>query len=74
MKSYDDNILNRPVLKQNSSPTSQYFPIYQNISLDNHHPNLKLPLKPESHRYSSHSNKILAESRHSKQSKVSIRH
>ena len=66
VKSYDDDILNHPVLKQNSNPTSHYLSVYQNIPLDNHHPNLQLPLKPESHKYSTHSNKILTEFCHNK--------
>ena len=60
MKSCNDNILNCPVLKQNSNPISQ------NISLDNHHANLQLPLKPESHIDISHSDKIPIESHHNK--------
>ena len=65
MKSCNDNILNRPVLKQNSNPTSQ------NTPLDNHHANLQLSLKPESHIDISHSDKIPIESyHHNKQPKV----
>ena len=70
MKSCNDNILNRPVLKHNSNPTSQ------NIPLDSHHANLQLSLKPESHIDISHSNKIPIESHHHNKKKTAkgIRH
>ena len=66
IKFYDDNILNRLVLKQNSNPKSHYPGTSQNIPLDNHHPNLQLLLKSESHIDSSYNEKISTESRHNK--------
>ena len=64
MKSNDDNILNRPILKQNSNLSNDYPSVYQNIPLDKNHPNLQLPLKPESRIDSSHSENISTESCH----------
>ena len=66
IKSYDDNILNYPVLKENSKSTSHYPSVYQNSPLDNRKWNLKLPLKPESHIDSSYSEKTSTESHHNK--------